>query len=66
RTVFTGARLAGASFKRAFLSWARFEGADLGAAKDIAQAQLDLACGDQNTKLPAGLTAPKTWPCAPD
>ncbi|MEM7070038.1 MAG: pentapeptide repeat-containing protein, partial [Pseudomonadota bacterium] len=26
--------------------------------------QLDIACGDADTKLPEGMTAPASWPCA--
>jgi uncharacterized protein YjbI with pentapeptide repeats len=54
------------SLNRAYLYWARFEGTDLSLVKDLTQAQLDTACGDANTKLPAGLTVPKTWPCGED
>jgi hypothetical protein len=28
--------------------------------------QLDAACGDAKTLLPAGLTAPAGWPCSQD
>jgi uncharacterized protein YjbI with pentapeptide repeats len=66
RTIFRGATLTGASFKRAYLYWARFEDTDLTAVKDLTQAQLDMACGDERTKLPAGLTKPKNWPCGED
>ena len=41
----------------------RIEGIDLSAATGLAQWQVDMACGDANTKLPAGLTAPADWPC---
>ncbi len=50
----------------AFLYRANFEGANLTAVKDLAQAQLDIACGNENTKLPAGLSAPGWWPCKVD
>jgi hypothetical protein len=30
----------------------------------LAQAQIDLACGTPQTKLPAGLVAAKHWPCS--
>lgn len=53
-------------FDRAFLFLTRIEGLDLSAAKGLEQAQIDLACGDEKTKLPAGLTAPSSWPCASD
>jgi uncharacterized protein YjbI with pentapeptide repeats len=51
------------SFDRAFLYLTRIEGLDLSAATGLAQWQVDLTCGDDQTKLPAGLTVPKTWPC---
>jgi hypothetical protein len=28
------------------------------------QAQIDVACGDEKTRLPAGLKRPSVWPCA--
>jgi uncharacterized protein YjbI with pentapeptide repeats len=66
RANFLGANLAGASFKRTYMYWARFAGVDLSQTKDLTQAQIDIACGDAQTKLPAGLTAPAQWPCADD
>jgi uncharacterized protein YjbI with pentapeptide repeats len=66
------AELAGATFEgplafdQAFLYLTRIEGLDLSAAKGLEQAQIDLACGDDKTKLPAGVTAPSSWPCASD
>jgi uncharacterized protein YjbI with pentapeptide repeats len=57
--VFTGP----ISFDRAFLFLTRFEGIDLSAATGLTQWQVDLSCGDDKTKLPAGLTVPKSWPC---
>ncbi len=80
--VLTGARFALANLSRANLSGATFEGPldfdqafmflthieglDLSAAKGLEQAQVDLTCGDKETKLPAGLTTPTGWPCASD
>jgi uncharacterized protein YjbI with pentapeptide repeats len=66
RASFLEANLAGASFKHTYVYWARFAGVDLSQAKDLTQAQVDMACGDAQTKLPAGLTAPTHWPCADD
>ena len=51
------------SFDRAFLYLTRIEGLDLSAATGLAQWQIDLTCGDDKTKLPAGLAVPKNWPC---
>lgn len=52
-------------FDRAFMFLTRIEGLDLSAATGLDQSQIDLACGDDKTKLPAGLKAPSSWPCAP-
>lgn len=80
--ILTGTRFALANLSRANLSGATFEGPldfdqafmflthieglDLSAAKGLEQTQIDLACGDKETKLPAGLTTPSAWPCASD
>jgi uncharacterized protein YjbI with pentapeptide repeats len=66
RAVFHGAKLAGASFRGAFVHWTRIEDTDLSSVRDLTQAQVDSACGDPTTKLPAGLAAPESWPCPPD
>ncbi len=79
KAVLTGAKfsfanlsradLSGATFEttpmfdRAFMFLTHIEGLDLSAATGLEQAQIDLACGDASTKLPAGLSAPTTWPC---
>ena len=64
RADFQGAVFRGPlNFDRAFLFLTRIEGLDLSAAASLSQWQVDLACGDANTKLPKGLKAPKTWPC---
>ena len=52
-----------ADFSQAFLFGARFEATDLSAVKGLVQAQIDVACGDAKTKLPAALKAPPSWPC---
>ncbi len=63
------ADLSGASFEGpidfagAFLFLTRIEGLDLSAATGLEQWQIKLACGDGNTKLPDGLSAPASWPC---
>lgn len=50
-------------FSGAYLFLTRIEGLDLSAAKGLTQPQVDLSCGDQATKLPAGLVPAATWPC---
>ena len=59
---FTGANLAHANLAHAdltnaTLAVASIKGADLSTAKGLTQAQLDLACGDKETKRPEGLHA---------
>lgn len=50
----------------AFLFLTRLEGLDLSQSKGLQQWQIDQACGDASTKLPAGLQAPANWSCQPD
>ena len=66
RAVFSGATMTGANVAGAFLLRANFENVDLSGVIGLEQDQLDLACGDATTTLPAGLTAPAAWPCAKD
>ncbi|MGI6851180.1 pentapeptide repeat-containing protein [Mesorhizobium sp. 1B3] len=51
-------------FGKAFMFLTRIEGLDLSAASGLEQAQVDIACGDAETKLPPGLTMPASWPCS--
>lgn len=53
-------------FEQAFMFLTHIEGLDLSAAKGLKQPQIDLACGDAETKLPDGLTTPASWPCSED
>ena len=53
-------------FANAFFYLTRLAGLDLTAATGLTQYQIDMACGDADTKLPAGLTAPAGWPCELD
>lgn len=65
RADFKGATIGGPmAFDSAFMFLTRIEGLDLSAATGLVQAQVDLACGDEKTKLPAGLSMPAGWPCA--
>ncbi|MBP1887691.1 pentapeptide repeat-containing protein [Sinorhizobium mexicanum] len=67
RANLSGAVLEGPiDFDRAFLFLTRIEGLDLSAATGLKQEQVDLACGDTATKLPAGLSVPTKWPCPAD
>ena len=58
RAIFRGADLSNAklcatAWSGADLSGAVLSGADLTYTHDLTQAQLDRACGDESTKLPA-------------
>jgi uncharacterized protein YjbI with pentapeptide repeats len=52
------ANLDGADFTGATLSITSFKGTDLTKAKGLTQAQLNTACGDADTKAPAGMKVP--------
>lgn len=58
-TVFAGTL----DFYNAFMLLTRIEGVDLSSATGLQQSQIDLACGDAQTRLPAGLSRPASWPC---
>jgi uncharacterized protein YjbI with pentapeptide repeats len=60
-TELSGANLAGAKLEGADLTGAKtsitsFLGTDLRHVKGLTQKQLDVACGDNTTRLPPGLT----------
>jgi hypothetical protein len=52
----TGAVMAGAELAKADLSGADLSGADLRDARSLTYRQLESACGDSTTRLPAGLS----------
>ncbi|MCM2292742.1 pentapeptide repeat-containing protein [Allorhizobium sp. BGMRC 0089] len=56
----------GMNFTDSFLFRTRIEGLDLSTAKGLTQDQIDLACGDDKTILPADLKKPSAWPCPSD
>ncbi len=67
RADLSGAEFSGPiDLSGAFLFLTRIEGLDLSAATGMQQWQVDMACGDENTKLPSGLTAAAGWPCSFD
>ncbi len=81
-SVITGAKFAMANLARANLAGVRFEGPldfsggflfltrldglDLSAATGLQQWQVDQACGDADTRLPASLSVPADWACPAD
>lgn len=65
RADLTGARLAGADLTGAYTLLTRIEGTDLSGVTGLTQQQIEIACGDVETRLPAGLAAPAAWPCPP-
>lgn len=67
RAEFAGAKIDGPlDLGGAYLFLTRFEGVDLSSTKGLVQSQIDIACGDAETKLPEGLTRPAKWPCGAD
>ena len=53
--TFVGAYLQGANFAGANLTGTNFSGAEMDRARGLTQRQLDEACGDEMTRLPARL-----------
>ena len=67
RADFRKAKFTGPlDFAGAFFFLTRIDGLDLSQATGLAQWQIDMACGDANTKLPAGLNPAANWPCKHD
>ena len=60
--ILQKAILQGASLEHAMLYQAKLQGADLRKVKGLTQYQINMACLDQHTKLPPGLSRPK--PCS--
>lgn len=63
RARFGGATLDNVVFFGAYTYLTHFEDTDLGAVRQLSQQQLDIACGNEKTRLPPGLSRPDTWPC---
>lgn len=51
------------SLEGAYMFLTRIEGLDLSGSKTLKQWQIDMACGNEKTILPEGISAPDTWPC---
>lgn len=60
RAILVGGYFGGADFSGANLSGANISGAEMERARGLTQGQLNAACGDASTRLPAGLRVP---PC---
>ncbi|MEO0327604.1 MAG: pentapeptide repeat-containing protein [Pseudomonadota bacterium] len=54
------------SMKGSFLFQTQIAGVDLSSVMGLTDWQLEMACGDENTKLPDGMKTPETWPCPED
>ena len=63
RARLIGLDLQGANFTGTYMFLAQIGGSDLSRAVGLTQAQADIACGTAQTKLPDGLSQPKSWPC---
>lgn len=59
QAVMVGAYFGSADFTGATLTGANLSGADMKTARGLTQAQLDTACGDESTQLPAELSVPR-------
>ena len=57
--TLVGAYLGSSSLSGANMSGANISGAELQLAKGLTQSQLNSACGDAATRLPAGLSVPR-------
>ena len=63
RVIFNDARITEVNFKGAYTFRTHFEDVDLRSALNLHQLHLKLACGNENTLLPEGLSMPENWPC---
>lgn len=67
RVDFSKAKLSGKfQIKNAYLLQTNIETVDFSGAVGLEQWQVNMACGNDDTVLPAGLTQPENWPCVPD
>src|SRR3954465_729889 len=64
RATLNGLDLAGVDFTGAYLFLTQLKAADLSRAFGLTQDQLALACGTNETKLPARMVQPDSWPCS--
>ncbi len=67
RADFRGSKINGPlNFTGAYFYQTRIEGVDLSHATGLKQWQIDMACGDDATKLPDGVNRPGSWSCTDD
>ena len=64
RVIFSGSKLSDIDFHGAYTYQTHLEDTDLSRVKRLTQAQVDIACGNDNTRLPDGLNKPQHWPCS--
>ncbi len=63
RADFRGVDLDDADLTGTYMFLTQLGGADLSRTKGLTAGQLEIACGSGSTLLPAGLSAPDSWPC---
>jgi len=64
RSDFQGVSFSGSvSMKGTFLYRTNIQGLDMSKVTDLENWQLDMACGNDKTLLPAGMVRPASWPC---
>ncbi len=63
RARFSSAHLTNVNLEGAYTYLTRFQGVDLRGTSNLRQFQLDIACGDDSTRLPDGLSQSENWPC---
>ena len=63
RARFGDAILNGVDFWRAYTYRTHFEDVDLRLVQRLSQLQLEIACGNANTRLPEDRLMPDSWPC---
>jgi uncharacterized protein YjbI with pentapeptide repeats len=63
RANLRGVDLGDADMTGSYLFLTMLAGANMENVKGLTQEQLAIACGTTETKLPAELSPPETWPC---
>ena len=64
RADFSKAKFTGAiDFTDSFFFLTRIDGLDLSQSSSLAQWQVDMSCGNAETRLPEGLKPSPDWPC---